>query len=79
MHSPNPKLAAALMAALICASCVTTTPTNGPPWSLLEDCTAPVWAGTTNGDLVRHNRALRSALGACNDDKASLREWANKQ
>jgi hypothetical protein len=76
MRSPNnPKLAAALLAALVCASCVTTTP-SGPPWALLEDCTAPPWAGTTNGDLVRHNRALRNALGACNDDKAALREWA---
>jgi len=79
MRSPNnPKLAAALLAALVCASCVTTTP-QGPPWALMEDCFVPQARLSTNGDLVPHIRALRSALRSCNDDKKALRDWAEKQ
>lgn len=50
-----------------------------PPWALLEDCPEPRVTVNTNGDLVRHTRAMRDALRSCNDDKAALREWAEKQ
>lgn len=45
------------------------------PVELVQDCPIPARKGNTNGDLVQHNQALRTALVSCNDDKAAIRAW----
>jgi hypothetical protein len=74
------RLAVALLATLM-AGCgvLSPPPAATPPWALMEDCPEPQAQVKTNGDLVRHIRALRDALRSCNDDKAALRSWADKQ
>ena len=47
-----------------------------PPAALLEDCPVPILDIQTNADLVKGFLALRFALELCNNDKATLREWA---
>jgi hypothetical protein len=68
-----------LAAALSGCAVLSPPPAATPPWALLEDCPEPAAQVRTNGDLVRHIRALRDALRSCNDDKAALRSWAEKQ
>jgi hypothetical protein len=68
-----------LAAALSGCAALSPPPAATPPWALLEDCPTPTAQVRTNGDLVRHIRALRDALRSCNDDKAALRSWAEKQ
>lgn len=46
-----------------------------PPASLLIDTPAPRPQGVTGYALIQYSQALEAALGACNADKASLREW----
>lgn len=80
MRWPNdPHKKVVLLAALLTASCAAVTPSGAPPWALLEDCPVPQARLQTNADLIPHIRALRQSLRSCNDDKRSLREWAEKQ
>lgn len=43
------------------------------PAHLTEETPVPIWAGTTNADLVEHVLDLRQALGACNADKKAIK------
>lgn len=48
-----------------------------PPVQYMQECTEPVRpAELTNGLLVRYAKDVRDTLRICNQDKASLREWA---
>jgi hypothetical protein len=49
-----------------------------PPVDLLRPCPAPTEQFKTNGELVKTLLAYRKALGDCNIDKESLREWAKE-
>lgn len=79
MHWNDPKRAFVLLAAMLMASCASVTKPQAPPWYLLEPCVAEQPPLRTNADLLITIGVLRSALRSCNDDKAALREWAEKQ
>ena len=44
------------------------------PLHLLSATPAPAWQPATNGELVQWCREALDELGACNGDKATLRE-----
>ena len=48
-----------------------------PPQNLLRDCPKPDFTGRTWADLLEHTEELKTALDKCNEDKRSLREWAD--
>ena len=64
---------------MICACSLNPVERIKPPDLLLQDCYAPDFAGETYGDLVLHVVELREAIGLCNNDKAALRQWAEKE
>lgn len=69
----------AILLALIVTGCATTTVKDLPPVDLLAECPHPVVSTVTNGDLAKAIPAYRKALTLCNNDKAALREWADKE
>lgn len=71
---------AALLCFLLagCASAPTVTKML-PPVDLLQDCGPVIELHATNGDLAGTILDYRKALHLCNNDKAALREWANKE
>lgn len=50
-----------------------------PPDVLLQPCQAGGFAGQTYGDLVHHAITLRESLELCNQDKESIKQWADEQ
>jgi hypothetical protein len=66
----------ALVSTLIGCATTGTTVKLLPPVDLLQDCPAPVYTITTNRDIALAIPAWKRALALCNNDKASLREWA---
>jgi hypothetical protein len=81
MHSIPPPNRMVMLTALLAASCATVAPDQPalrPPGALMQDCQAPPWQAGTNGALASTALALREALRLCNNDKAALREWAEK-
>lgn len=49
-----------------------------PPTALLAACPVPDRAVRTNGDLAALVLDLREALGLCNDQLSTLREWVKE-
>ena len=47
-----------------------------PPAALLLPCPKPSVQVLSNGDLVTLSLELSTALDACDDDKAALRDWS---
>lgn len=48
----------------------------GPPQAALVPRNAPVWAGETYRDMAEYTLELKAAHGACEADKATIRNWA---
>lgn len=69
---------------LCCTSC-TSSPVRlevkkqYPPKALTESTLVPSIGGDTFRDLLMWSVELHGALDACNQDKASLRDWATPQ
>lgn len=72
----RPDHSVALLTCLLVASCAAVAPK--PPAELLAPCAEPAATRGTNGTLAQYALNLRSALRACNDDKAALRMWASE-
>ena len=73
----NNRTPAALLAALLLASCAAVSPPlPAPEW--LADCPVPSGPVPTNGALAERDQARGFALRACNNDKAALRAWAEQ-
>lgn len=68
-----------VLAMLVLTGCATTTVKVLPPVDLLAECPHPIVSTATNGDLAKAIPAYRKALTLCNNDKAALREWAEKE
>lgn len=62
-----------------CASVPAPTLKMLPPVELIQECPHPVVSTNTNGDLARGILAYRESLTLCNNDKAALREWSDKE
>ena len=50
-----------------------------PPLSLLSETPHPDFSGSSNGDLINYLDEVGNALDVCNADKASVRNWVEKQ
>ncbi|WP_428848662.1 Rz1-like lysis system protein LysC [Shewanella basaltis] len=46
-----------------------------PPPDWLESCNAPVFAGRTNIDLLKHSLTQTHALAICNANMLRLQQW----
>ena len=74
-------LAAVIAAFMALSGCAALSPTVlklMPPAELLQACPSPEYPVGTNGQLAAGILAERNALALCNNDKAALREWADK-
>lgn len=49
-----------------------------PPSVYLKECQKPSYEGSLNNDIVTYIAELMAAINKCNQDKESLRDWANK-
>lgn len=50
-----------------------------PPADLLQECGPVVEQTVTNGQLAATILEYRKVLRLCNNDKAALREWSEKE
>lgn len=50
-----------------------------PPEHWLAECGSPVFIGNSNQDLMDYVLVMRTALNKCNEDKAALKEWAERE
>ena len=80
------KLAAIGLLSLFLAACSTSSIIkeyvyvhDDIPTALLADCVGYSGPLVDNGDLARAYQAERAGRLACNEDKATLREWESKR
>lgn len=76
------KLLLPVFVALFLTGCFATTPQvikSLPPVELLQDCATSEVDKTTNGGLAQGILDLRKDIKVCNNDKAALRDWAEKE